>query len=342
MRPLPAAIVAFAACLGLSACAARSAPPARAVAVGTPARRIAAEEPPGVDGVAPIEGWLATDGAARPPVRVLRFDVDELPVADWGPGRPGTGFTLRSTGEAGGTWHLWMRTPLIADVIIASRGAWGSEGGGPVGFTAFTGGNFAAGVAPACGPGRTGNRLAAWSGFAPTGWTDDALRVELGQGDYDLATCATTTKQSLFGRASAVLRGFVYAFRARQEDDDGRPLESLVVFLPPGAMVSDSGDPSRPLETTNTGPFTRLTFPLRAGAASSASVRIGPDSMLAWSDLRGGRSVHARSGSTPVDGELLVAVDVAWQGGARLGSLSVGLPESASPAPYARLLAAMP
>jgi hypothetical protein len=291
-------------------------------------------DPPARPGAGAIGGWLAS-GVERPSVQALRLDLNSLPVADWGPAK-GRGFSLRSL--PGGGWALQVHSKLLTEVTVAA----------PLGltqrlaFTSFTGHGFGTGEAPPCGAGHHGTRLAAWSGFQPSSWTDEAINVEMGDGDYDLATCRAVPKRSLFGRAGAIVRGFVYALRVRERDDEDRPLESLVVFLPRAAMMSTGADPSMDLQVAATGPFTRLTFPLREASAGSTSLRISPVSMALWSRMRRASPVHYAGEVTNLSADLLVGIDVAWQKDDRLVSLSVALPKGTNAGPYKGLLAALP
>jgi hypothetical protein len=214
-----------------------------------------------------------------------------------------------------------------------------------VGFASFTGGDFGGGVVPECGPHHGGKRLAIWRGIAPQGWTDDGVDVEMNEGDYDLATCKATPVRSLEGRARAVVRGFVYALRVRDVDPDEEeppPPDQVVIFLPHGAMVAATADPEMPLATTDTGTFTRLSFSLEDGEGSSASVRVSPASLRLWSRLRASAAQGpAFSDESAPHDDLVLAIDVARQGDTTLASVSVALPPRVSPAPYAKLLAAM-
>jgi hypothetical protein len=182
-----------------------------------------------------------------------------------------------------------------------------------------------------------------WDGFGPAGWTDGGIDVEMEEGDYDLATCSGTPVRSLRGRASAVVPGYVYAVRTREEREDGEDgsgKESLVVFLPRGALVATAADPMTPLQASNTGAFTRLTFPLARGTAGSASLRLSPASLALWADLRQTRGRGGFADTSALGENLLLGVDVAWQGDARLGSLSLSRPKGKGSWAYAGLLAA--
>jgi hypothetical protein len=137
--------------------------------------------------------------------------------------------------------------------------------------------------------------------------------------------------------------GYVYAVRAREErdeGDDGNGKESLVVFLPRGALVATAADPMTPLQASNTGAFTRLTFPLAPGTAGSASLRLSPASLALWADLRQMRSRGGFADTSALGENLLLGVDVAWQGDARLGSLSLAVPKAKDRKAYSGLLAA--
>jgi hypothetical protein len=295
-------------------------------------------DPPAASGASPLEGYLAT-GDPRPVAQTLHFDVDTLPVATWGEAWPAAGFSLHRVVDG---WSLWVRTTIFAEVILTASGSSRKQDGTlPVGFSAFTGGSFGEGQVPFCGGGLSGRRLAVWNGFAPAGWTDEGMNVEMEEGDYDLATCTGTPVHSLRGRASAVVPGYVYAVRAREEDDDGNSREELVVFLPRGALVSTAADPILPLQASNTGAFTRLTFPLAPGTAGSTTLRISPAALAMWARLRQMRGpiLDFRDASVLHD-DLLLGVDVVWQGDRRLGTLSFSMPKPKERRAYAGLLAA--
>ncbi|MGD0528245.1 MAG: hypothetical protein ABSE49_24130 [Polyangiaceae bacterium] len=292
-------------------------------------------EPPASPGAVSLEGSLAP-GAERPAAQTARFDADALPEATWGEGWPAAGFTLQ---KVNGGWSLFVRTTVYAEVIVTAGPA-NEKGTAPVGFTAFTGGSFGDGAVPACGRDYSGRRLAVWNGFAPAGWTDGGMDVEMEEGDFDLATCRGTPVRTLRGRAAAIVPGYVYAVRTRDEGDDGKVRESVVVFLPRGDLVATGGDPATSLAMANTGPFTRLTLPLEPGTASAASLRVSPAALAMWARLRHVGGAGAYADGSAVAEELLVGVDVAWQGGARLGTLSFALPTAKNRKAYAALLAA--
>ena len=321
-------------------CAARA-----PVAVSTPAPSptlapvvvpVVVADPPAAPGADPLEGSLAS-GYPRPAAQTLRFDVDALPIATWGEAWHEAGFTLHKLRDG---WSLWVQTTIFAEVIVTAGGSSSEKRTQPVGFSAFTGGSFAEGSVPSCGPGNRGKRLAVWDGFAPAGWTDDGIDVEMEEGDYDPATCRGKAVRSLRGRASALVPGYVYAIRAREEDDDDHVKESLVVFLPRGALVSTASDPRNALAASNTGAFTRLTFPLAPGTAGSASLRLSPASLALWARLRQTQGSSPFTAATALSANLLLGVDVVWQGDARLGSLSLAVPRAKDRGAFAGLLAA--
>jgi hypothetical protein len=336
-RPARAAAL-LAACLLAPACAGarHRALHADAPAPWSSAPEVATE-PPAAPGAKPLDGFRLA-GAERAASTSLRFDVDALPVAEWDEPRRGAGFVLHKTKDG---WNLWVSTTLFAEVIVAT-GATHLEGAARVSFTAFTGGrNFGVGVPPVCGTDTLGSRLAFWSGFAPAKWTDAGVDVEMEDGDFDLATCTATPKRSLFGRAGAIVPGYLYALRVRDEDTAGRSSESLVVYMPRGALVSTTVDPTTPLNASNTGPFTRLTLPLERGTAGAASVRVSPASLSLWSRLRrAGGFVPSFDDPTPPHDDLLLGVDVAWQGDARVGTVTFAPPPGRDARPYSKLLAA--
>jgi hypothetical protein len=288
-------------------------------------------DPPAADGVKPMVGFLAS-GTHRPDVQTLRFDIEKLPVATWGEPTPGAGFRLRKIPDG---WRLWVRSHIFAEVIVATAPSTGSK----VLFTAFTGGAFADGDVPACGTRARGTQMALWSGFSPDGWTRDGVDVEMGTGDLDLETCSASARRSLHGRAAAIVPGYVYALRTLAEDEAGAG--RLVVFLPRGAFVSTAGDPTTPIDASNTGSFTRLTFPLAPQAAASAVVRLSPASLALWSSLRAtGAPVWGFDDKSAPHDDLLLEVDVSRQDDLALGTISLAVPPGKSRAPYAGLLAA--
>ena len=294
-------------------------------------------EPPASRGVQPLEGFRRA-GPERPAGKALRFDVDGLPVASWGEAVRGAGFTLHRTRDG---WTLWVSTTILAEVVVATISADRPEGAAHVGFTAFTGGSgFGRGMPPSCGMDRLGTRIAFWSGFAPAGWTASGVDVEMEEGDYDLATCSASPKRSLRGRAAAIVPGYVYGLRVRDEDDAGRTHESLVVFMPRGALVSTASDPTMPLNASNTGPFTRLTFPLEPGTAGSASVRVTPQAVALWTRLHAMRGLVTIDETTAPHDALLLGLDVACQGDVRAGTLSLAPPPGPAAKAYAKLFAA--
>jgi hypothetical protein len=288
-------------------------------------------DPPAAEGVKPMVGFLAT-GSRRPEVQTLRFDVEKLPVATWGEPTPGAGFSLRKIPDG---WRLWVRSHIFAEVIVATAPSTGSR----VLFTAFTGGSFADGDVPACGTRARGTQMALWSGFSPERWTRDGVDVEMGTGDLDLETCSASSRRSLHGRAAAIVPGYVYGLRTLAEDETGPG--TLVVFLPRGAFVSAAGEPTTPIDASNTGSFTRLTFPLARQAGSSAVVRLSPASLSLWSSLRAtGAPVWGFDDKSAPHEDLLLEVDVSRQDDVALGTISLAVPPGKSRAPYAALLAA--
>ena len=334
--------VRLAAAAALVACNARTPLPPSLAAFPPPAppslappEPTAPDEPPAVHASPLMEGFLAP-GGTRPAMQTLRFDVDAVPVATWGPAWSGAGFKLERIRDG---WKLWVRTTEFAEVIVTASGVYGEKGTSRVGFSAFTGGSFADGDVPRCGPGTSGRRLAVWNGFAPAGWTDDGVDVEMEEGNYELATCSGTPIRSLRGRASALVPGYVYAVRARN-DDEGEESESLVVFLPRGVMVSTAADPTMLLNASNTGPFTRLTFPLARGTAGSASLRLSAASLALWAGMRRMRPATSFHDASTAHDDLLLGLDVVWQGSSRLGALSFSAPGSKDRRAYAGLLAA--
>ncbi|HEX8793775.1 MAG TPA: hypothetical protein VF765_22685 [Polyangiaceae bacterium] len=287
-----------------------------------------APEPPRTHGETGLDGFRA-DGDARPEALAapIRFDPDALPVATWGEPRATAGFALHARGNG---FRLWLRSRLFAEVVVENtRG--GTE------FSAFTGGSFFEGAPPDCGPGHTGSFPARWAGLAPRHWTDAGVDVEMGDGDFDLASCDARPRVSVQARAAAIVPGFVYGLRVRRADDD----EMLFVFLPRGVLVSAAGDASAPIALSNTGPFTRLSMPLERGGARSAAVRVSPASLRLWSHIRTTIApVWAQEDATAPHDALLVSVDAAWQDDRKLGSIALALPRRHDKRPYAALVAA--
>jgi len=312
-------------------------PPLAKVSPGVDATSTPAEpsvmqpDPPAAQGMAAMDGFLAK-GDRRPTVHVVRFDPDALPVATWGDPTAGAGFRV---GKIRDGWRLWIRTHVFAEVIVATPPHSGSK----VLFTAFTGGSFAQGDVPTCRPGNTQTLMALWYGFSPDGWTDQGVDVEMGDGDLDLATCSATPKRSLHGRAAAIVPGFIYALRVQEGEDDAD--DKLVVFLPRGAFVSMAADPTMPVDASDTGPFTRLTFPLSPGTARSAVLRVSPASLALWSSLRNtGAPVWSFDDKSAPHDDLQLEVDVSSQDEGKMGTVSLAIPAGRSQRPYAALLAA--
>lgn len=285
-------------------------------------------DPPRVHGETGLDGFRA-EGDTRPLAlgKPIRFDPDALPVATWGEPRATEGFSIHPHGNG---YRLWLRSRLFAEVVVENtRGA--TE------FSAFTGGSFFEGTPPECGPGHTGSFPAHWAGLAPRHWTDAGVDVEMGDGDFDLASCDAHARASVQARAAAIVPGFVYGLRVRRDEDD----ETLFVFLPRGVLVSSAGDPDPPIALSNTGPFTRLSMRLERGGARSAAVRVGSESLRLWSHIR---TTLAPVGSfedrTAPHDALLLSVDATWQDDRKLGSISLALPQRRDERPYAGLVAA--
>jgi hypothetical protein len=285
-------------------------------------------EPPRVHGETGLDGFLA-NGDSRPLAlgKAIRFDPDALPLATWGEPRDAAGFSIHPRGSG---FRLWLRSLLYAEIVVEdTRGA--------SAFSAFTGGSFFEGAPPDCGPGHTGSFPARWAGLAPRHWTAAGVDVEMGDGDFDLATCNAHARTSVQARAVAIVPGFVYGLRVKRDDDD----ETLFVFLPRGVLVSSAGDPSAPIALSNTGPFTRLSMSLERGAARSAAVRVAPESLRLWSYIRASLApIGSFEDRTAPHEALLVSIDATWQDDRKLGSISLALPRRHDVRPYAALVAA--
>jgi hypothetical protein len=311
-----------AAALALAVCA--TAPlPGRIALADDPA-----SEPPRVHGETGLDGFRAA-GDSRPlaVATPIRFDPGALPVATWGEPRATAGFSLHARGNG---YRLWLRSRLFAEVVVEN-----TRGGAE--FSAFTGGSFFEGTPPDCGPGHTGSFPAHWAGLAPRHWTDGGVDVEMGDGDFDLASCDARPRVSVQARAAAIVPGFVYGLRVRRDEDD----ETLYVFLPRGVLVSAAGDPAAPIALSHTGPFTRLSMPLERGGARSAVVRVSPAALGLWSHLRTTTApVWSFEDQMAPHDTLLVNVDAAWQDDRKLGSISLALPQRHDKRPYAALVAA--
>jgi hypothetical protein len=298
------------------ACA--GAPVSPLVAAATPVKIAAPslEEPGPVAGAQPLEGNLAT-GRSRPSdVKALRFDVGALPVAIWGRPNKRAGYWLRENRDE---FKVTIRGPYFAEVNIRRPTSW---------FTVFTGGSFGVGDPPRCGPGHRDSTVTYWTGISARGWTDTGVDVEMGRGNFEASICAGVPLVLLEARAAAIVPGYVYGLRVETPPTPLEPGdEQLVVFLPRGQLVAAGGDPSFPLGTTNTGPFTRLTLPSNPGSAGSASVRVSAASIDLWTKLRStGRPVWSFNDEAAVDDDVLVGVDVVSQGTTRLGSVLVSVP----------------
>ena len=295
-------------------------------------------DPPPASPLMSLERNPASGGDGPIPPRTVHFDVDALPVASWGPPTKRDGFFVRREPHG---YLLTTRSEIFAEVVI-------SQPGNP--FIAFTGGSFGAGAPPTCAPAvHSGATVPThWTGFGARGGTDEGSDVEMGRGTFDLATCNATPLDSLSVRGKAIVPGYVYGVVVRKLGDTVlAPGESsrdeLVLFLPRGTFVSATGDPNVPLNAAATGTFTRLTFPLERGNAGSASVTVTPAALGLWGELRRtGRPVWSFQEPPERHDDLVVAIDVACQGQARSGSVSIALARRVDAKPYAAILAANP
>lgn len=346
MRPAPWVAALALGGLGLACGTPAARLPARPPAVVTPPAPPAPDEeasakpgvplpePPRVAGARALEGFLAT-GASRPHARSLDFDVEALPVAAWGEPPGSAGFSIAPVPDG---YRLLVSDAVFAEVLLATMPA--HDGTAPVAFTAFTGGTFSQGAPPICGPGHAGTLLARWAGFAPRGWTDRGLEVQMADGDFSLAACRAVAKAYVTARAAAIVPGFVYGLRVRQDESNAGD-ETLYLLMPRAPMVAASGDPTTPLSVANSGVFTRLSFHLHPGASGAASLRISAASLALWSRLRAGGSGWGFADRAEPHDDLLVGVDVAWQGDDKVASISFALPKTRDAGAYSGLLAAV-
>ncbi len=306
-----------------------------------PATLARPQEPPAVAGAAPEGGHLAL-GRARPQVRTLQIDLETLPVATWTAAPDRAGFWLAPRGDG---YLFMLRRPLLAEIVVAGvprspdRKPNSDENIGHTAFATFTGASFARGDAPPCGPGHVGILPARWAGFAPKGWTDSGVDVELADADYQRATCTATTRLIAKTRARAILPGFAYAMRLKVDFAGESPDERLVVFLPAGQMVSTSGDPDFLLNDADVGPFTRLSLPLAPGRASAAAVRVSLGAVRMWRRLRAGQRPQAEADESSPQEDLLITVDAVWQGDKRTAMVSIAFPKGSNPKAYGKGIA---
>jgi hypothetical protein len=340
------------AALALSACAARRPVPAGpsaaeaawspvdAVAAPTavvtepagpsppPARLVPPPDPPRAPGQRSLAGFLAA-GSSRSSsaFRSVHFDLDALPTAEW---KPADGASVYTVGKLGpSVFRLWVHQAAYVEVVV-------NDPGGAMLLSVFTGGTFGQGEPPACGPAHHGTFPTHWAGVLPKGWTDGGIDVVMGKGDFSATTCAGTARVAIAARAAAIVPGFVYGLRLEEED-----YETLVVFLPRGAMVSTSGDPSDASVRASTGPFTRLSLPVDPGVGATAVLRVSPTSLAAWAHMRQTTSfMGALVDPAVIHDDLLVNVDVVSQGQAKTGEVTFAVPRGRDPGPYVQLLAA--
>ena len=326
--------------LALAGCAAAArpaSPPASVASIEQPVepvldhvalQSVAPPDPPRSAGEDALTGYLAK-GDTRPfaAARTIHFDVGALPLGRWGePSRP-HGFRIAPLGHD--AFRLWIDSTLYAEIVVSSSRR-------ALEFAAFTGGMFSQGVPPECGKNHLGRFPARWVGIDPRGWKDADVGVEMGSGIFDVGTCSASARLTIETRARAILPGFVYALRVRQEEG-----EALIVFLPHAAMVSASGDPNFPLDQSNSGPFTRLTLPIVAGEGQSAAVRVSSASLRLWGRLRKTIApVWSYDDPAAPREDLLVALDVVSQAGSTMGTLTLSLPPRKDARPYAKLLSA--
>jgi hypothetical protein len=336
VRVGPAGLLA----LALAGCTAAGRPPVQLVTVAAVEPRVEhvldhvmlpavpPPDPSRSSGEDALVGYLA-QGDTRPfaAARTIHFDVDTLPVGKWAdPSRP-HGFRISPLGND--AFRLWIDSTLYAEIVVSSTRR-------SLEFAAFTGGMFSQGVPPECGKGHIGRFPTRWAGIDPRSWKDADVGVEMGIGDFDVATCSASARLTIETRARAILPGFLYALRVRQEDS-----EALVVFLPRAAWVSASGDPNFPLEQSNSGPFTRLTLPIVVGEGQTAAARVSAASLRLWSRLRQTIApVWSFEDPAAPREDLLVGLDVISQAGSAMGTLTLSLPAKKDARPYAKVLSA--
>jgi hypothetical protein len=333
IRPRKAAraLVALGAMTALSACSATTTGPAAlsALADARAAALALPSEPPAVLGAVPLAGDRA-EGRSRPSAHAREIDLDSIPLARWTSPTDPRGFVLSSHGDS---YNLVMQAPYFAEVSISPI-AGVDWTGSP--FVAFTGYSFVSGETPPCNQWRQlGVLPARWMGFSVRGWTDDSIDAEVADADFSLVSCRGRPRLVAKARARALLPRFAYALRVKAESSGPSSDERLVVFLPYGHMVSTTGDPSDPLAASDIGSFTRLSLPLRPGGTSAAAIRVSAGAMRVWRDIRAGRIARAPTEESSPSDELLVELDVAWQGAKKTALISVALPKGVDPKAYA-------
>ena len=273
-------------------------------------------------GARALEGDLL-EGPTRGPVESLGFDIDALPVATWGRPDKGTGFYI-AWDQNQNRYQLSLQGSVFAEVVIGDS------------FAAFTGGPFWAGTPPKCRKTTEATTIARWTGFSS--FEADTMDVQMGDGEIHLSTCEATPSASLSAKAKALVPGYVYAVRTHRSDEAN---DTLVVLMPRGRLVSAAGDPGVPLNASDSGAFTRLSFPLDPRAAGQASVRLSVASLKLWEGLRKQHEVSKFEDATRSDRDLTVDVNVICQGDTRVGSVAFAVPaEPESAKPYAPFIAA--
>jgi hypothetical protein len=235
-----------------------------------------------------------------------------------------------------------VHRPIVAEFIVGDsprRAAVGwNEMLGSGTFAVFTGVGFLTGAPPECGPGHEGLLAARWAGFAPQGWTDDGVDTELADADFHVATCRASVRLVARARARALLPALAYALRLKTDLGGKGRDERLIVFLPPSKMISTSGDGGLTLNESDSGRFTRLSLPLNPGHTSAAAFRVSPTAMRMWRATRAGHPAEAVTDeSEPMD-DLLIGLDVVWQGRRRTAMVSISLPEGSDRSGYGRFV----
>jgi hypothetical protein len=206
-------------------------------------------------------------------------------------------------------------------------------------FAVFTGVGFLTGSPPECGPGHEGLLSARWAGFALEGWTDDGVDAELADADFHVATCRASVRLVARARARAIVPGFAYALRLKTDLGGKGQGERLIVFLPPGQTTSTSGDgASLALNESNSGRFTRLSLPLNPGHTSAAAVRVSPTAMRMWRATWAGEPAQSVPDVSSSMDDLLIGLDVAWQGRRKTAMVSISLPEESDRSGYGRVV----
>lgn len=308
---------------------AHDAPPKARITGGEPIAGIAPDPTPrqngrfGAPAEADADGRMK--GIKRSRVALTEIDYEALPKLQ--PSEEGKGPTFRLD-----TDKIVIHGDLLGDVEIGS-------------YFASTAGSYSTRNAPSCGIAYEGFLEARWSGIVSRSWRSDRVGVLAAEGLFDRKTCEAKPARAGSVDASAIVPGYIYAYRAVPAADL-MPRESLVIIMPHTQEVALAAAPTAEADALRTSGYTRVTMPVERGSGTGFVAKMTPGSFGTWNRLKGGRSAVIESDTSTLqpDGKplwpLLVGMEVTWQGDRRWATLQISLAEGAKKQEYAAFLRA--